>query len=240
MAIDQREAHPLAGEGEVAIITMDDGKANALSTEDFRRFEALLGEVERSDASAIVLTGRPGYFTAGMNLKLLGTLSPAGVGELVTAMGESSMKLFTHPLPVVSAISGHALGAGAIFSFASDVRMFASGAFRFGLNEVPGGMPLPSFGVEVARASAPTELHTAVVAHGRVFSPEEAVALKIGESLHAPEALLAAALARASGLAGLPRPPYTVTKLRLRGAAAESALRLLKEEVGAVVTALGG
>jgi enoyl-CoA hydratase len=234
------EKWTLRREGEVAIIAIDDGKANALSEGDFRRCEELLAEAEASGAGSIVLTGRAGYFTAGMNLKLLHTLTPAQIGSLVIAMGECAMKVFVHPLPIVSAISGHALGAGAIFALASDVRLFAEGPFKFGMNEVPGGLQLPSFGVEVARATAPTELHTAIVAHGRVFAPDEAVALHLGESLHKPEALLAAAIARATQLAALPRPPYTITKLRLRGPGAAQALGVLRDEVASVVKALGG
>lgn len=227
-------------EGEVAVVAIDDGKANALSTADLRQLEALLLDVERSDAGAIVLTGRAGYFTAGLNVKLLPTLSPAQLAELIRALGETSLSLFMHPLPVVAAISGHALGAGAIFSFASDVRLFAEGPFRFGLTEVPSGMPMPTFIVEVARASAPVELQTSVILHGRIFSPAEAVSLRLGESLHSPEALLSAAMARATALAELPRSSYSVAKRRLRGPAAEHARRVLEAEIAEDLTALQG
>lgn len=230
----------LTRDQEVAVVTLDDGKANALATADFRAQLALLDELERSDAGAVVLTGRAGYFSAGMNLKLLPTLTPREVGELVTLMGDVALRLFTYPLPVVAAVSGHALGAGAIFSLACDVRLFARGPFRFGLNEVPGGLPLPSFGVEVGRGSIPVELQLEAIAHGRVFSPDEAVALGLGESLHEAPQLLSAAVERARKLAELPRSAYQSTKQRLRGPFSDAAKSRVPGEIAEAVRALGG
>ena len=159
--------------------------------------------------------------------------------RLITRFGEVVLELFVFPRPVVAAVGGHALGAGAIFGFASDVRLFAEGAFKYGLNEVPGGLFVPTFGIVTARASVPSQHLTQLVLHGRVFSPTEALQLGVAESVHAPDALLPAALARANQLAELAGEGYGYTKLLLRGPWAEQARRGLTDEVAHLAIALG-
>jgi enoyl-CoA hydratase/carnithine racemase len=227
-------------EGAVAVLSMDDGKANTVLQAEFDGLGAALQEIQKSDASAVVLTGRPGYFSAGLNLKVLPTLPQPDVQKLITRFGEVVIDLLVFPKPVVAAVCGHALGAGAIFSFASDVRLFADGPFKFGTNEVPGGLFVPTFGISSAKASVPSQHLTQVILHGRVINPAEALQLGIAESLHAPEALLGAALARAGQLAELGGSGYAYTKQLLRGPLADEARRGLPAEVAHLATALGG
>lgn len=218
-------------DGEIAVLALDDGKANALTVPEFRSLEAVLDEAEASDARACVLTGRPGFLSAGLNLKVMATLSMDGKRELVSAMGSAVLKLFVWPKPVVAAVSGHALGGGAMLGLAADVRVFADGAFKFGLNEVPAGLFVPSFALELARTVVPPRLMTEFCVHGRTLSPSEALAAELAETVQAPESLLTAALLRARALAPLSGRGYAITKRLLRGPGAEAARRLLPGEL---------
>ena len=56
--------------GDVAILTMDDGKANAVSHEMLDALNAAFDEAEQN-SGAIVLTGRPGKFCSGFDLKVM-------------------------------------------------------------------------------------------------------------------------------------------------------------------------
>jgi enoyl-CoA hydratase len=163
--------------GEVTCLTMDDGKANVFLGREFEALEAALEEIEKTDAGAVVLTGRPKYFTAGLNLKLLPGLEPSEIGEVIRKFGRAVVRLFLFEKPVVAAVNGHGLGAGAIFAFASDVRLFAQGDFKFGLNEVPGGIMVPHFGVEPARAALSPALQTEMIVHGRATLPGQPYAM---------------------------------------------------------------
>src|SRR5436305_14814945 len=94
-------------DGKTAVITMDDGKANALS---YEMIDALLGALGRAEgeASAIVLAGRPERFCAGFDLKVM----MSGIDQaraLLTRGAELLMRLYGSPLPVVIACTGHAL-----------------------------------------------------------------------------------------------------------------------------------
>lgn len=226
-------------EGSVAVLAMDDGKANAFTMPEFEGLSRSLKELEQSDCTAVVLTGRPGYFTAGLNLKVLPTLSTPDLEKLITKFGEVVVELMMFPKPVVAAVSGHALGAGAIFAYASDVRICADGAFKIGLNEVPGGLFVPTFGIVTAKLAMPMPLLTTMVMHGRVFGPADALQLGIVEAVVAPDALRAAAIARAAALGELGGHGYALTKTLLRGPLAEEAKRNLPAEVAQLGTALG-
>ncbi|GMU60442.1 MAG: enoyl-CoA hydratase [Myxococcaceae bacterium] len=218
-------------DGDVAVISLDDGKANALLVPEFEGLEGALAAVEHSSALAVVLTGRPGYFSAGLNLKALPTLSLEEKQKLVAAMGSAVTKLFLFPKPVVAAVSGHALGGGAMFALAADLRVFADGPYKFGLNEVQLGLFVPSYAVELARACISPSRLTEFVGHGRVLTPLEALSMHIAESVHAPEAVLAAALIRARGLAALSGTGYALTKRLVRGAGVEAAQKSLPGEL---------
>jgi enoyl-CoA hydratase len=226
-------------EGDVAVLTLDDGKANTFSRPQLEELDTAVRELAQSDASALVLTGRPGYLSAGLNLKVIPGLPPDELRALLAEFGEAMLRLFLFPKPVVAAVGGHALGVGAMLALCADVRLFASGPFKFGLNEVPAGLFVPTFGIELARAAVSPHLMTPLVVHGRIIDPQEALAFAVAESVHAPEALLPAALARARALGELNGNGYHLTKQYVRGPAAELSRLKVPGELDALAAAFG-
>jgi enoyl-CoA hydratase len=71
----------------VATITMDDGKVNALSPQMLRELGAALDQAEE-DRAVVVLTGRPGTFSAGFDLRVL-----RGGGAAASAMVHAGFEL---------------------------------------------------------------------------------------------------------------------------------------------------
>ncbi|MCZ6459340.1 MAG: enoyl-CoA hydratase-related protein, partial [Gammaproteobacteria bacterium] len=120
-------------EGEVAVIGMDDGKANAVG-------HALIDEINQgltrslAEAKAVVIVGRPGMFSAGFDLKEFEN-GPEATTALVAKGARMMLRLFSHPQPVVAACTGHAIAAGAFMLLASDTRIGVQGEFKIGLNE---------------------------------------------------------------------------------------------------------
>ena len=85
------------------------------------------------------------------------------------------MRLYMHPQPVVVAVTGHALAAGALLALACDVRIGADVPAKIGLNETSIGMPLPLFATELARDRlSPTAFVRATLA-AEIYDPEGAV-----------------------------------------------------------------
>jgi len=224
-------------DGPVAILTHDDGKANTFVEATFVALRRTLEEIDQSDAGAVLYRGRPGYFSAGLNLKALPNLSHAGFVSLLEQFGRAVMDVFTFPRPVVAEVTGHAIGAGAMFVFAADSRYFNTGAWKFGLNEVPNGMPVPSYGVEVARSALRMSDQLELVCHGRMLNPEQALELRLASAT--AEDTHPLALERAHALSALPSGVYGITKRNLRGAQAGTVLATLAAEADRFVTALG-
>jgi len=219
-------------EGDVAVLRMDDGKANALSHAMIDGLQRCL-ERAASEAGAVALLGRPGMLSAGFDLATMGA-GPEAARALVTAGAELLLRLYEWPQPVVVGATGHALAAGALLLCAADTRIGATGAFKIGLNEVAIGMTLPIFGVELARDRLSKRHFTAAVIQARIHDPEAAVAAGYLDRIVAPETLEAELLSAADALAQLPRSAYAGTKRHARGAVAAAIRETLEEDMARI------
>ncbi|MFO0567005.1 MAG: crotonase/enoyl-CoA hydratase family protein [Polyangiaceae bacterium] len=202
--------------GDVAVLRMDDGKANALGPE---MLDALDGAFDRAEkeARALVLTGRPGRFCAGFDLKHM-MASPESARALVTRGADVLLRAYALPIPLVVACSGHALAGGALLVLTGDVRLGTLGEFKIGLNEVQIGMPLPILAIELARDRLdPRELSQATLL-AKPYAPEAAVrAGYLDDAL--PEAeVMPRAMAEATRLSSLSQAAFAGSKRALRRA----------------------
>ncbi|MEQ8859002.1 MAG: crotonase/enoyl-CoA hydratase family protein [Pseudomonadales bacterium] len=199
----------------VGLITLDDGKANAVSHALLDELEPALDEAEAT-ADAVVLAGRPGKFCAGFDLAVMQGDDRAEMSRLLNRGGRLAHRLYGYPRPLVAAATGHALALGAILLLACDTRVGARGAFKLGLNETAIGMALPVFGTELAKARLDPALLTASVIQARLYDPEAAVAAGYLDVVTEPERVVEEATRIASQLAMLSGPAYAATKRTLR------------------------
>ena len=216
----------------VAVITLDDGKANALSHEVLDDLAGSLDHAESDDAGAVVLAGRPGRFSAGFDLSVM-TAGEDQMRALVTKGARVLNRLFVHPAPVVVACTGHALAAGALLVLTGDVTIGADGDFKIGLNEVAIGMGLPRFAVELARFRLDASgLNAALL--GQVHDPVDAGRVGYLDHVVPADAVVGDAIAAARRLAQLRTGAVAHTKQRLRGAIAEEIAATLDADLAEV------
>jgi enoyl-CoA hydratase len=218
----------------VAVVTLDDGRVNALSPATIAALHAALDRAE-GEAAAVVLAGRAGRFSAGFDLSVM-TGGLDGLRGLLKAGAGLLLRMYLHPRPVVAACSGHALAAGALLLLAADLRIGAQGQFKIGLNEVAIQLTLPVFAMELARDRLASRWFTAAATQARIFDPDGACEAGFLDLVAAPETLLATALAEAQRLAGLPDPAFGATKLRERRATVEHIRATLDEDIAALTT----
>jgi enoyl-CoA hydratase len=218
--------------GDVAHIAIDDGKANALSHAVIDAVNAALDRAV-TEAKAVVLSGRPGRFSAGFDLSVMNGGIDA-VRALVKAGAELSMRIYELDRPVVIACTGHALAAGAILLMAADVRIGAAGAFKIGLNEVAIGMPVPIFAAELARDRLSRRHLTAATALATIYDPEGAVDAGYLDETRPADDVLGAALERAAALAATcNQRAFAATRTRVRGTVAAQVRDTLDADIGA-------
>lgn len=202
-------------ENKVAVIHMDDGKANALSKPMIDALLAALARAEQ-EASAAVLVGRPERFCAGFDLRVMMS-GPEPAKELLKAGSELLMKLYGATVPLVIACTGHALAGGALVVLTGDYRVGAAGAYRIGLNEVQLGMPVPVLAMELARDRLlPTELTRATL-NAHIYDPEGALRAGYFDAVVPPDQVLEHAKAEAAKLGAYSKAAFRATKTRLRG-----------------------
>jgi enoyl-CoA hydratase len=221
----------------VAVLHLDDGKANAISHEVIGRIHDALDR-SLEEAGAVALVGRPGRFSAGFDLSVM-TAGDQPMQELVLAGAELLLRIYGHPQPVVAACTGHALAGGALLLLAADTRIGAAGEFRIGLNEVAIGMALPVFAVELARDRiVPTEL-TAATVQAKEYGPEPAVAAGYLDAVVAADDVASAATAEARRLGEMRRGAIAQTKKRLRTATLQRIRATLDEDVAGLQMSSG-
>lgn len=212
-------------DGGIATITMDDGKANAMSVAMLAALNTALDHAE-ADGAVVLLTGRTGMFSGGFDL---GVFKRGGseLVEMLSAGGLLTERLLSFPRPVVAACSGHAIAMGVFLLLSTDVRIGVDQGARFHINEVLIGLTLPRFAIEVSRQRlAPAHLSRAAVT-AEPYNPQQALEAGFLDAVCPPDQLAATARARAEALLKLNPEAHTATKLRLRAPLLEA----LKESI---------
>ncbi len=183
-------------EGDVAVVRLDDGKANALG---YEAVDGLLGALDEAEgAKAVCIIGRPGRFSAGFDLKEMREGNPV---ELMTRGADLALRLVAHPAPVVLGVTGHALAMGAVLTLTADWRVGAAGDFKVGLNEVRIGLFVPAFATELARERLTPRHFDEAVLLAEVYDPERARKAGFLDELVDPDAVADRALERAATFA---------------------------------------
>ncbi len=212
----------------IALIRMDDGKANAINFEMIAALNAALDQAE-AEAKAIVLAGRDGRFSGGFDLNAFASLGADGVYKLLDAGAELLVRLYGGPLPVVAACTGHAIAMGTFILHACDTRVGASGEYKIGANEAITGMNLPIFAMELSRDRLnPTHLTRATV-QGFIYDPAGAVEAGYLDMAVPLDKVEATAVGIAGQLAQLPGASYAWNKAAIR----KNTLDRIKASIGA-------
>jgi enoyl-CoA hydratase len=217
-------------DGPVSTVTMDDGKVNVFSFDMLRSLHEAFDQAER-DETVMLLTGRPGYFSAGFDLNVFREGGADATRELLTLGATLAERILLFPAPVVVACPGHAFPAGAFLLMAADERIGAAGPYKLGLNEVRIGLTLPWFAIVLARHRfTPSHFDHATVT-GTMFDPEGAREAGLLDAVVAPGELAATARVAADDLATLDRRAHVGTKRRARQAVATELRAAIESEL---------
>jgi enoyl-CoA hydratase len=201
----------------VATITLDDGKANALTFAAFDEINAALDRAE-ADGAGVLLVGRDGRFSAGFDLKVV-TAGGPDTTRLVSAGFDLSHRLLSYPRPVVIACTGHAFAMGSFLLLSGDHRIgIRDGGHTITANEVAIGMTMPRPAIEICRQRLSTaEFERAVILAAK-YDHVGAVRAGFLDEVVDGEALLDHARATAAQLMTLNMRAHAITKQRCRKA----------------------
>ena len=139
----------LTEQGGVAVMRLDDGKANTMSLEFCEAVTARFADL--SSSRAVVLTGTGHIFSAGVDLLRLSEGGAPYVHKFLPALRAMFAAVFSHAAPVVAAINGHAIAGGCVLACAADRRLMAREGGRIGVTELLVGVPFPPVAMEIMR-----------------------------------------------------------------------------------------
>lgn len=200
---------------DIATITMDDGKANAINPPMLEALNACLDEAEKT-AKVVIITGREGRFSGGFDLKLMMSLPGEEVKALVDGGGKLAHRLYSFPMPVIGACNGHGVAMGCFILLSCDVRIGTAGAFKIGANETQINMVLPIFASELVKARVADDYKTRSMVFGELFDPNTAVKAGYLDLVVEAGDLLDTAQAQAEAIKPLSGSSLTGNKLLLR------------------------
>jgi 2-(1,2-epoxy-1,2-dihydrophenyl)acetyl-CoA isomerase len=204
----------LTVDADVAVISLNrPAQLNAVNNELIEGLLDALAEVEEARCGAVVLAGRGRAFCAGHDLKEPRT-DDADLMRRLEHLQEITRRIRRLPAPVLAAVHGHAVGAGAEFALGCDLIVAAEDTrFRFpevgiGLS-VTGGLTklLPLF-VGPAKAKE-------LLLLGEPIDAQEALRLGLVNRVVPQSQLLDAVLDWARRLAAQPRLATALAKAAL-------------------------
>ena len=208
----------------IALVRLQRPPANALDPELLAAGDAAAKQLAAERPAAVVITGSGGFFSAGVDLKLAPTLSGAEQGAIVGAINRLFYSWYSLDLPVVAAVTGHAVAGGMILALCGDHRV-GSLAGRYGLTELRVGAPYPAAALAVVRAELAPATARRLVLGGELVDADAALELGLVDELAEPTACVDAATDVARRLAALPPATYETVKAQLRAPASRRCAR---------------
>jgi len=202
--------------GPVRELRLERPPANALAPELVDALADAVRAAPGDGAEALVLSGAPGMFSAGLDVPYLLTLDRDGISAAWAGFYDLLRALADSPVPVAAAITGHSPAGGAVLAIFCDRRVMAQGPFAIGLNEVQVGIPLPpALWAALLRVVGRRTAERLAVA-GELVPADEALRLGLVDELASPEAVVERALGWCQKLLALPRGPMLTTRARAR------------------------
>lgn len=117
---------------------------NALDPGLIRALHGAITAAPAQGAQALLISGSPGMFSAGLDVPALLALDAPALQRCFEDFFGMAAALAQSPIPVAAAITGHSPAGGAVIALFCDYRVMASGAYKIGLNEVQVGLTVPA------------------------------------------------------------------------------------------------
>lgn len=186
--------------------------ANALDPALVARLREAVQRAPGEGARAIVLSGRPGLFSAGLDVPALLALDRSGMQAFWQQFNALMGALGRCPVPVAAAIGGHSPAGGAVLALFCDFRVMAQGAYRIGLNEVQVGLSVPPAIQFALRRLLGAHRAERLLVAGAMIESAEALRLGMVDELADAEAVVARAIDWCRGHLALPPEAMAETR----------------------------
>lgn len=156
---------------------------NALDPTLVHALRAAVESAPGQGAQALVLSGAPGMFSAGLDVPALLKLERDAFRVFWVDFFGLCAALARSPIPVAAAITGHSPAGGAVLAILCDYRVMARGEFKIGLNEVQVGLSVPECIQAALRRLIGTYRAERLLVAGAMLDAEQAQAVGFVDEL---------------------------------------------------------
>lgn len=192
------------GHGDVRELQMNRPPVNALSGELLGEVRAAMERATKEGAKGIVLSGFPGRFSAGFDLPLLLGLDRKEIAKTWQELYGLLRTIAASPIPIVAAMTGHAIAGGTVITMFCDRRVMAAGDYKLGLNEVQVGIHLPPVVLACLRRLVGPRVAEYLAVTGPLLSPKQALQFGLVDELNEPDFVVSRAVEWCQCVVALP------------------------------------
>jgi len=186
---------------------------NALNAELLRTLTEAIKAAAKD--AAIVITGQPGLFSAGLDVRGLLELDREAVTNVFVELWRTQHAIAHSAVPVIFGLTGHSPAGGTVMAIHGDYRVMAQGDFRLGLNEVQVGL-LPGAPIHGAFRRLVGGHASQLLTRGALIDPVTAMRVGLVDELCEASQVATRALEVAREMCALPRDPMLKTRALAR------------------------
>ena len=205
----------LQRDGEVFVARMDAGE-NRFHPDFVKAWNVALDEVEAAPGpKALVTTGTGKFYSNGLDLDWLMSAGRDQAHSYLESVLAVIGRVLTFPAYSVSAMNGHAFGAGAQLALAHDARVMRSERGYFCMPEIDMHAPLHPGMTAIIQARLPRQTAHEVIVTGTRYGAESARERRIVDEVLPESEVLPRAVAIAAGFAAKADPVMKTLKTDL-------------------------
>jgi len=202
--------------GEIREVRLARPPANAFNLELTQALCEAFDAAGR-EAGAVVVSGRAGMFSAGLDVPELIALDRPQMTLFWQRFLQMLQRIASSPVPVAFAMTGHAPAGGIVMALFGDYRIMPRGSFKTGFNEVQVGLVVPpQVHLALIRLIGAHATERILVA-GEMMDAQRALEIGLVDELaDDPEQVVQQAIEWCRGLLALPRAAMSLSRTMAR------------------------
>jgi enoyl-CoA hydratase/carnithine racemase len=190
--------------------------ANALTSELLSQLRDEVNNASSQGVRALVMSGAPGMFSAGLDIPALLQLNRDQIADLWKTLYQAMGALACSSIPICAAMTGHAPAGGTVLAIFCDWRIAAQGTFKIGLSEVQVGLPLPPIILQCLRRLVGAHQAERLAVRGLLMESEEARRIGLVDEVVPPEHVVTRAIQWSGEMLAIPPNAMVYTRQQAR------------------------
>lgn len=204
-------------EDDHVIVRLNRGKSNPINTQMILELSDAFRQLEEDEeAQGVVLSGKGNFFSAGLDLPELYQYTPEEFEHFWQSFMSLVKQMLSFPKPLIASITGHSPAGGCVLAITCDYRVMSEGNYRIGLNEIPVGIIVPGYLMQLYAQWVGERNAYQFLMEGKLLLPDEAMQAGLVDEVVPLEEVEATALKKLKHYLSFNQNAWRNTKVNLR------------------------